>query len=407
MRKNVVCGLIAAIGMMAATEGAYAGVITVNCPMSGAGALAAQFASGGTADAAYDVTGPCNGNFTITQNNITIHGSGGTQTINGSIGVEASNIGLDTLLINGNGVDGVFISGPASAFITSSTIENSADGVTVLGPARVRINSTTVQNNGGVGMHAFNGAFIQSFGSNVVTGNGGVGVLAEQGSNALLSGDSVTGNGGVAVLAEQGSTIRLVGTSVAGPSNNHTILVSQGSSAFIRGSTITADPPFSVNNALAVITAEQSSTVTLAGGNIITNVAAGGAAVLLRGGSTLLENNGTPYGFAAAANIINGGGRVNTQSVIDLGAAPGAVDFTWNGNISVGQFSSFKADGGNVFIFGTLTLDQAANAYFNFTKGSTNDIGLVRCNSTTDHVANPADVLPNVTIGPPPGCALF
>jgi len=362
MRKNVVCGLIAAIATMAATDGAYAANEVFPDCSTNHGALATLFTSGGTADTEYViVAGPCDGNFTIKQNNILIHGDFGSVTINGSLG----------------------ISGASHVILFLLTIQNAAsDGVLADGLASVEISNSTIQNNGGIGLHARRGAVIESTGV-TITGNSG-GVLAEQGSNVLLSGDAVTG-----------------------PSNNHTVRVSQGSSALIVGSTITADTPFSVDNACAVITAEQNSSVTLTGGNVITNDAAGGEAVILSGGSTLVENNGTPYGFTPASDTINGNGGVSTQSVIELGAAAGPAGVFWNGNIAVSQSSSFKADGADVTVNGTLRLNQGANGYFNFTKGLVNQINLVKCTSTTDHVANPADVLPNVTIGPPPGCALF
>jgi hypothetical protein len=93
--------------------------------------------------------------------------------------------------------------------------------------------------------------------------------------------------------------------------------------------------------------------------------------------------------------------------VIELAAQAGGAGIVWTGGIRVSQGSSFIADGDNVTINGTLTLHQAANAYFNHTKGTSNDITNVVCNSTTDHVANPAFVTPPVTIGAPPGCAPF
>ncbi len=237
-------------------------------------------------------------------------------------------------------------------------------------------------------------------------------IVADQNSSVFIDpGSTISTSGastaGPAIVALQSSSANLVGATVNGPTGNHTIVAAQGSSVLVQGSTITADVPFSVNNALAVLTAAQSSSLVLAGGNTITNNAAGGAAVLVSGGSTFLENNGTPFGFTAAVDTINGGGRINTQSVIELGASGGGGGVDWTGNVAVSQFSTFRADGNNVMINGTLTLDQAANGYFNHTKGSIIDITLVRCNSTTDHVANPTFVTPPVTIGPPPGCALF
>ena len=388
MRRNGVCGALAAVALMAAGDGAYAAtVVGVNCQTNGAGALSAQFVNGGTANTIYQITGPCDGNFQITQDNISITGPGGTQqTIFGEIDIGASGISLENLTIDGAGhsMRTVFLIGPAGVFIGNSTIQASVDdGVRADGPARVSIGMTTVQNNAGVGLHAIDGTVIDS------------------------ENNTVTGNTDVGVLAEQNSTVRLLNTTVTGPSSNHTVLVSRASSAFVRSSIITADTPFSASNQLAVVAAARGSSIVLAGGNAITNNAAGGLAVNVSAGSTLEENNGSPFGFTQANDTIVGHGRIHNQSVIELGAAPGSATLTWDGNILLSQASSFRADGGNVTINGTLTLDQSANGYFNNFAGTSNSISSVVCNSTTDHVSNPTLVTPNVMIGPPPHCALF
>ena len=371
MRKISVFGLLAAIGLMAASEGAYAqpNHMIVDCSNGNVFGLSDQFASGGAANTIYLASGPCVANFEITQNNITIDGFTGSLTLTGPVSISgATNIILEDLTINdGNTLTPVvLVTGSASvvirALFSTPIIQNQTnvfDGVFADGPALVQLQGAAVQNNGGIGLHARGGARIESI-NGTVTGNTGGGVLAEQGSSAL-----------------------------------------------IQGSTITADVAFNAGNPLAVIMAERSSTITLAGGNTITNMATGGAAALVSGGATLFEENGTADGFVATADTVNGDGRVNTQSVIELGAASGGGGITWNGNVFVSQFSSFRADGENVTITGTLSLGQAGNAYFNETKGTSNNIAHVVCQSITDHVANPTLVTPNVTIGAPPSCAAF
>ena len=411
MRKNGLCGVLAAVALMAATDRAYA-VVVVNCSVSGAGALQALFNTGGTADTTYQVTGPCTGQFNITQNNITIAGSPGPQTINGSIEIFIANrVTLENLTINGDnyGSGTVTIAGSPSVTIANSTIQNGPlDGIVVFGPARVNISNTTIQNNGGIGLHAQDGAIINTI-ADPITGNGGVGLLAERGSTVAFDTGSISQGSApnaAAAVAQESSSVHLLSTTVTGPSNNHTVLVSHASSALIQGSTITADTPFIGNNQLAVIAAAHNASIELAGGNTITN-SAGGAAVIVDAGSTLEENNGTSSGFSAAIDTITGIGRIHTQSVIELGALPGGGGVDWTGNIFLAQASSFRADGGNVTINGTLMLDQSANGYFNNFAGTSNSISLVQCNSTTDHVSNPTLVTPPITIGPKPGCALF
>jgi len=73
----------------------------------------------------------------------------------------------------------------------------------------------------------------------------------------------------------------------------------------------------------------------------------------------------------------------------------------------VAQSSTFRADGDNVMINGTLILGQAANAIFNNATGTTIDITSVVCQSTTDHVAGGTLVMPKVMMGVPPACEPF
>ena len=390
MRKIGVCAVLAAIVLMAAAGDACAAIVTVNCPVSGSGALAAQFTSGGTAGTTYVVTGPCDGSFQITQDNIAILPSSGTQLINGIVNIIAArNINLASGLMLANFAP--------------------TDIVKVDGPARVTI-SATIQNNGGVGVTAEGGAVVVLMGATVM-GNGAGAVLALQGSTVVILNSSIgqSASTSPAIVAMQLSSVSLAqSTNVTGPPDNHTIFASQGSNVYLQNASVTSNAPFDVNNQLASIAVADSSSVTLAGGNVITNSAPGGAAALVSGGSSFKQSNPIVFeNIRAPVDAINGTGLIHTQSVIELAAEPNGLGIVWTGNIRVNQGSSFRADGDNVTINGTLTLDQAANGYFNHSTGSIIDITLVKCNSTTDHVSNPTFVTPPITIGPPPGCALF
>ena len=389
MGGNRVCGMVAALALMGAAGKAYGATQVVDCA-SNTSALTEQFTSGGTAGTTYVITGPCDGSFQITQDNIAIAASSGTQSINGFVNIIAArNINLGSGLVFGNFV--------------------STDGVRVDGPARVTI-SATIQNYGGVGVIAAAGAVVVLVGT-TVTGNAAGAVLAQQGSTVVIANSSIGQSTSLApaVIATQSSSVSLSGSAnVTGPTGNHTIFASQGSSVFLLSASVAAETPFDANNQLAVITATDSSSVVLARGNTITNSAPGGAAVLVSSGSSFKQSNAIIFeNVRAGVDTINGRGLIHTQSVIELAAAPNGAGIDWTGNIFVSQGSSFRADGDNVTINGTLTLDQAANGYFNHSMGTTIDITLVKCNSTTDHVSNPTLVTPNITIGPPPGCALF
>ena len=442
MREHPVYGLLAAIAMIAAAGDAYA--LTVDCT-SNPDALRTAFSGGGVAGTQYQITGPCNGNFTVSDNGITIVPNGAVNnTINGEIFVSAARgLQLVSLVIDGSAnspdATAVFVHGPAFVIIMGTTIQNSIGfGIDAVGPVLIEIDHSTVTNSVNDGARARDGATIlmtDMSGISQVTNNHMFGVRADDGASIRMQAVTVSGNLGGGVAAQNGSTIDVSGGSIdsscascstaiaalafhsssvslsgvtgTGPAGNHTIAAIQSSSVILNGSNVTADTPFNASDVLAVVAAARGSTITLAGGNTVTNSAVGGTAALVSEGSTLVEDNGTPFGFAAAADTVNGDGRVNTQSVIELGAASGGGSITWAGNVVVSQFSSFRADGDNVTVTGTLSLGQAANAYFNHTQGASNAIAQVVCNSTTDHVANPTFVTPNVMIGNPPACQPF
>jgi len=390
-KKNCVCGMVAALALTGAGGAAYGATQIVDCS-SNAGALSAAFASGGTAGTTYVITGPCDaGALQITQDNISLAASSGTQTIDGFLNITAArNVNLGSGLSFGN-------------------VDPFTDGIRVDGPARVII-SSTIEKYGGVGVIAAAGAVVVLTGA-TVTGNARGGILAVQGSTVVIVGGTVGSSASVGPLiaAQQSSSVSLSGSAtVSGPTDNNTIFASQGSSVWLQNTSVTSNAAFDVNNQFAAIAATDSSSVVLAGGNTITNSVPGGIAVLVTSGSSLKESNAIVFeNITAPVDTINGTGVIRSQSVIELAAQAGGAGIVWTGGIRVSQGSSFIADGDNVTINGTLTLHQAANAYFNHTKGTSNDITNVVCNSTTDHVANPAFVTPPVTIGAPPGCALF
>ena len=380
----------------------------------------------------------------------------------GGLRVEgASAVTADSITIQNKHDFGIFADNASNVAVYNSTIQNIAQTnagdaavVSAYGGASVQV-SGTISGFGGFGLVAGGGSSIDFSAGTLSKGSAGdkptiaafdsssvtieqlpgsptsvagpdnaPTILANGHSSIFILGGSVTtssaSTAGPAIIAAHSSSVKLSGATVTGPSNNHTVLVSQGSSALIKGANITADAPFNASNQFAVIAAVHNASVELAGGNTITNNAAGGLSVRLSAGSTLEENNGTSpdydinaydinaFDFLTPGNdTITGNGRIHAQSVIELGALPGPYTLTWNGNISLSQASSFRADGDNVTINGAITLDEASNGYFNHFAGTSNNISSVVCKSATDHVSNPNFVTPPVTIGPPPGCALF
>jgi len=453
--KIGVCGVLAAIGMMAAGGYTFAANVPIDC--SGTpGALATEFNTthpGGLSGTTYVITGTCTGSITITQNNIIIQAASGTQEINttgGSANPTVTILNADHILLLDLDIVGpntaspatVSIRGPADVRIQSSTIENDgthgAQGVSCVGPAHVLLVSSKIQKIGSnsgfdgppAGVLATGSCFVQVTGT-TIQNNGGTALSVSSGATVqAFAGGSITVPNTApavsAVVVAGQSHVALDGVTVTGPSpgTNYTIAALQGASVFLHGSTISGDIlPVTPAIPFAVIAAAGSSSIVLAGGNTISNtapiplsctgttIASCPVAILVADGSSLIQSNGALFGQMPAVDTITGKGSIQTQSAIELAISPetgvGLGGITWNGNIGVAQSSTFRADGDNVMINGTLILGQAANAIFNKATGTTIDITSVVCQSTTDHVAGGTAVTPNVMMGVPPACEPF
>jgi len=116
-------------------------------------------------------------------------------------------------------------------------------------------------------------------------------------------------------------------------------------------------------------------------------------------GAFLPEFVAGPAAVDPAVDTINGGGTVETQSTMDLGAGTvgGVPGLSWTGAITVQQNSSFRMSGG-ASVTGGVSLIQGSNGFFNKAAGGTNSATVTCAGTGTSHVAGAAAVSPAVTL---------
>lgn len=214
------------------------GITTISAAVAIIAKIAARRALGPNT---ITVTGPCVENVTITSlDNLTLQASSAGASIS-----DASNGTLDTLVVvdsNRFALNGLTINGSVNCAdnavcrLTGNTIQNSqvgyglrgsrahidsqndnisnnpsGVGVIVVNQSRVLLIDDTVSNNGGNGIQAFNGGFVQlanSTTTTTVSNNGGNGVLATAHGTVRLSAANITSNGIDGIRVLNGSVLR-------------------------------------------------------------------------------------------------------------------------------------------------------------------------------------------------------
>ena len=305
--------------------------------------------------------------------------------------------------------------------------DNGAAGIAILTNAKAMIGaddgslSVLVSGSGGDGVAASVGSSVIIHAASL-TGNGNRQLSLQSSSSARLSGSAVTldmvsceSTHGVAcntaIEAVGSSMLRIEnGASVSAMDSGSpvgAIALSQGSALLAQGATIKALatlPP--------TVGGSDNSVIALAGGNTICSGACNssmtGLAVSVDHVSTLIQVAPAEFGYAAAQDMLFGGGTVQLQSTADLGVgtigASGPPSLAWTtgtGAIAVSQNSSFRLQGGTA-ITGSLSLAQGSNGIFNVANGGTNSVsGGVSCPFVAipaAHVAGQNSVQPNVLL---------
>ena len=247
-------------------------------------------------------------------------------------------------------------------------------------------------------------------------------ILLQAGSSARLEGTSITQTtANVPAVQAQGSSSFITTTNpvptatTISSGNNGAILLGAASSAVLNASTIS-----STGTNVPTVEAAASSTVTLGGGNTISNATTAGIAFQIDHSSSLIQVPAHQFGFTDAAENVTGSAFIQVQSSMDLGIGliGGNPSMNWSvpsGNcMLVQQNSSFRLSGG-VAIAGaaaaacllngnnvstTIVIQQESNAFFNLSRGGTDNIsggGGVSClfaGMPNAHVTGKANISP-------------
>jgi hypothetical protein len=204
---------------------------------------------------------------------------------------------------------------------------------------------------------------------------------ASEGGSLYLEGDFVTG----AVQASGKSSLWLQNTTA------NALSLLDGSSAILLGAGVQS------------LLASAGSSVALASGNYITGP------VQIDHASSLVEQSGVVYGVQPYQDVIVGAGLVEVGSAVELGNGSGN-GVIWQGNLTVQQNSAIRLSGG-AEIIGSITLEQASNAFFNTVGGGgansvSGGVSCVFSSVLASHVSGGGGVVPPIpTVATTPSAA--
>ena len=137
------------------------------------------------------------------QKKSTIQHPGGQATSPHAVYIRGKEMTIKGFTVTG-GLDGIHLSGPASAVIDGNlVVKNAGRGIHIDKGSIARILNTTVQESGGIGIditgasYAYIGVFIprvQQLSPNTIRNNGGPGINIERTSGAWIVGNTISNN---------------------------------------------------------------------------------------------------------------------------------------------------------------------------------------------------------------------
>ena len=200
----------ALVALLCFQAGAHAATVTVDCDAGNSLNSAVRSAKPGDTIL---VTGTCKEQVSIPPEvmNITLDGQkkttivhpGGTQVSPHALYNRGKEVTIKNFTVTG-GLDGIHLSGPASAVIDGNhVVKNAGRGIHIDKGSIVRILNTTVEQSGLIGIdvtgasYAYIGVFIprvRALAPNTIRNNGGPGINIERSSGAWIVGNTIANN---------------------------------------------------------------------------------------------------------------------------------------------------------------------------------------------------------------------
>jgi parallel beta-helix repeat protein len=179
------------------------------------------------------VSGTCNEHVNVApeiaritidgQKKTTIRHPGGQQLSPHAVYIRGKEITMKGVAVTG-GLDGIHLSGPASAVIDSArVVKNSGRGIHIDKGSIVRILNTTVEESGGIGIdvtgasYAYIGVFIPrvaQLAPNTVRNNAGPGINIERSSGAWITGNTISGNKDSGITVHRNAQADVIGNMI-------------------------------------------------------------------------------------------------------------------------------------------------------------------------------------------------
>ncbi len=220
------------VSLCFSTTWANAATLTVDCDAGGTIMSAlAKVQSGDT----LQVNGYCKEHVNIApeivritldgQKKATIHHPGGTQTSPHALYNRGKEITIKGFTVTG-GLDGIHLSGPASAVIEGNTVvKNNGRGIHIDKGSIARMLNNTIEENRGMGIsvtgtsYAYIGVFIPripALSPNIIRNNGGIGINLERGSGAWIVGNTISGNKQAGIAVHRNAHADVIANSITG-----------------------------------------------------------------------------------------------------------------------------------------------------------------------------------------------
>jgi parallel beta-helix repeat protein len=176
------------------------------------------------------VSGTCREHVSITtemaritldgQKKTTIHHPGGPAASQHAVYIRGNEITIKGFTVTG-GLDGIHLSGPASALIDGNVVVNNRGrGIHIDKGSIARILNTTIEGSGNIGIsitgtsYAYIGVFIPrlpALSPNTIRNNAGPGISIERSSGAWIVGNTISGNKGSGIAVHRNSQADVMG----------------------------------------------------------------------------------------------------------------------------------------------------------------------------------------------------
>jgi parallel beta-helix repeat protein len=386
MMKLGFWGSLVVVATLGAQTAPASAQTDVNCAKGQT--ITAALASGATD---IIVIGTCKESPSITRSGVTLEGNPAVSTGGAVVGDifigGAQNVTIKKLTVSGAAY-GIEVGFGSAAFITNTTVQNTTqEAISIYQGGSALLDHVTVQTNF-AGVTVYTKSEVKIVDQSLIQNNKGVGIDVELGSSANIQNSTIKNNldsfgpstpGGGGINLFDGGHAFILNNVISGNTLSG-VLVLAGSSALLKGNTITA-----IRSTDSAVDIERGASTEIRGGNTISNTASGGFALFVGYGATMVQQFGH--------DLIRGKVDIST------GAVAAFFDVDTRGAVTIEErstvdLSNTSANAQNISITGNTTLSEGSALHFDKPPNAhlINIAGNVTCSDTESRVARLANV---------------